>query len=486
MNDNDNDNDNEKERSRDQLLNEIAERKRVEEALQDSEEKYRILVENSRQGIMVLQDGRLQFANPRVVQHSGYSLTELMSRPFLELVHPEDRVMVAERYEKRLKGEATPEVYEFRFIDKQNQVQWVEVNSVRITWNGRPATLSFLSDINERKRTEQTLRESESKYRSLVNQSLHGIVISQGVPPRFVFANPAMAEILGYSREELMSLPAEKTRDLVHPDDLVVFFQRYQERLEGGNPPPSYVVRAVRKDGTVRWTEMVSNRIEYNGEPAVQAVFQDITERKKAEVDRIQNYENLTRVMNQTINALVRTLGKRDPYTSTHQQRVTRLACAIAKEMGQPSDQIECIRVAGTLHDIGKIYVPAEILSKPTSLTKAEFEIIKTHAQGGSEILQEIDFPWPIAKIISQHHEKMDGSGYPSGLKGEDILLEARILTVADVVEAMSSHRPYRPALGIEAALDDITKNKRILYDPAVVDACLNLFRDRGYIFDQI
>jgi len=175
----------------------------------------------------------------------------------------------------------------------------------------------------------------------------------------------------------------------------------------------------------------------------------------------------------------------RDPYTSGHQRRVADLARTIALEMRLSETQVDSIRIAGVLHDIGKMTVPAEILSKPGRLNEFEFNIIKQHPEVGNHILKDIDFPWPIAKIVLQHHEKMNGSGYPSGTKGEEILIEARILAVADVVEAMSSHRPYRPALGIEKALEEITKNKGILFDTDVVDACVALFQEHRYSFKE-
>jgi putative nucleotidyltransferase with HDIG domain len=177
------------------------------------------------------------------------------------------------------------------------------------------------------------------------------------------------------------------------------------------------------------------------------------------------------------------TVEMRDPYTAGHQRRVSKLACAIAREIGLPGAQIEGIRMAGEIHDIGKIYVPAEILSKPGKLTDIEFTIIKTHAQVGYDILKNIEFPWPIADIVVQHHERLNGSGYPAGLKGGAILPEANIIIVADVVEAMSSHRPYRPAHGIDTALAEIVQNKGVLYDAAVVDHCVRLFKEKRFSF---
>jgi putative nucleotidyltransferase with HDIG domain len=195
-------------------------------------------------------------------------------------------------------------------------------------------------------------------------------------------------------------------------------------------------------------------------------------------------FDKLQRTLDETVYALALTTEKRDPYTAGHQQRVAQLSCAIAKEIGMPEDQIEGTRVAGVLHDIGKISVPAEILSKPGRITEIEFSIIKTHAQVGYDILKTIEFPWPVAQIMLQHHERMDGSGYPAGLTGKDILQEARILNVADPVEAMTSHRPYRPALGVEKALEEISNKKGVSYDMEVVGACLKLFQEKMFKFD--
>jgi len=193
---------------------------------------------------------------------------------------------------------------------------------------------------------------------------------------------------------------------------------------------------------------------------------------------------SLRKAMDGIIRAMGLTVESRDPYTSGHQQRVAVLSAAIAGEMGLLQDQIDGIRLAGMIHDLGKITIPAGILSKPTRLTDIEFALIKTHPQVGYDILKEIEFPWPIAQIVHQHHEKMDGSGYPQGLAGEVILLESRIICVADVVEAMASHRPYRPAIGLDKALEEIADNAGRLYDPGAVQACLSLFREKGFSFE--
>ncbi len=228
-----------------------------------------------------------------------------------------------------------------------------------------------------------------------------------------------------------------------------------------------------------KWSEDTIASMRVVGEIIANAIG-----RKRAYEELKRSYEKVKKSMISTVNAMSKVIELRDPYTAGHQQRVAKLAYAIAKEMGLPEDRIIGIQLAALIHDIGKMYIPAEILTKPGKLTDIEFEMIKAHPELGYNALKMIDFPWPIAEIIRQHHERLDGSGYPRGLKRDEILLEARIIGVADVVEAMASHRPYRPALGVDAALEEITKNKGKLYDPVVVDICVKLFREKGFNFD--
>ncbi len=209
----------------------------------------------------------------------------------------------------------------------------------------------------------------------------------------------------------------------------------------------------------------------------------DITDSVRAESDLRNSLEKLQRILAGTVSALASTVETRDPYTSGHQRGVASLASAIAQEMGFTPEAVEGMRVTGFLHDIGKIAIPAEILSKPGKINAMEFNLIKGHAQVGHDILKAIEFPWPVAQAVLQHHERLDGSGYPLGIKDGDIIPEARILMVADVVEAMASHRPYRPALGIDEALEEIARNKGTLYDPGVVEACVRIFTEKGYKF---
>ena len=207
----------------------------------------------------------------------------------------------------------------------------------------------------------------------------------------------------------------------------------------------------------------------------------EIDNGKRMQLELQHSFENLKKVMNSTVKAITTTIEKRDPYTSGHQQRVADLSRAIAREIGLAEDDVEGIYIAAAIHDIGKISLPAEILSKPVPLSDIEVSLIQAHSQTGYDILQGIEFPWPIAEIVLQHHERLDGSGYPKGLAGDDILLPARIIGVADVVETMASHRPYRPSMGLDKALDEITQNKGALYEPAVVEACLKIFNQNEF-----
>ena len=209
----------------------------------------------------------------------------------------------------------------------------------------------------------------------------------------------------------------------------------------------------------------------------------EIKSRIRMQKELQKSFENLKKVMNGTIHAIALTVEKRDPYTSGHQQRVASLARLISQEIGLGAEQIEAVHTAAAIHDIGKISLPAEILSKPGKLNDLEVSLIQAHSQAGYDILKEIEFPWPIADIVLQHHERIDGSGYPRGIRGENILLEARIVGVADVVETMASHRPYRPSVGIDKALEEIAENKGKLYDPRVVDACLTILTEKGFVF---
>jgi len=228
------------------------------------------------------------------------------------------------------------------------------------------------------------------------------------------------------------------------------------------------------------WDYIIKEHVRRLGPAVVNALEkkQTLITKHRAEDEREAAYKALAKAFTDVITAMSTIVEMRDPYTSGHQTKVADLSASIAGKLKLPEANIKYLRIAALIHDIGKLYIPADILSKPGKLSDIEWQLIKTHAQGSYDILKGIEFPWPIAQIALQHHERLDGSGYPRGLDGDHILLEAKILAVADVVEAMSSHRPYRAALGIEKALEEISQNRGVLYDPNVVDACLKLYSE--------
>jgi len=384
----------------------------------------------------------------------------------------------------RLHGKKVPARYEFKGIKKDGSIIYLEVDSAPIK-EGKMAvgTRSYLWDITGRKKTEATLYESEERFRSIVEHSHEGILLIDE-NYKIIYANDELSRMSDYSHDEIIG---KDFRDFLDEESRPLVADRYLRRQRGEKVSPRYEFSIIRKDGVKRRVEISSDVIK-DASGKIRTVVQllDITERKKAKEINHEMMKNLRKALNGTINVIALTVEARDPFTAGHQRRVADLARTIATEMGLPKDSIEAIRSAAIIHDLGKIHVPADILNKPTKLNEIEFNFIKAHPQVGYEILKDIELPWPVAEIIYQHHERWDGSGYPRGLSGQDILLEARILGVADVVEAMASHRPYRPPVGIKKALEELIENRGKLYDPEVVDACLRVFKKKKYEFKKI
>lgn len=301
----------------------------------------------------------------------------------------------------------------------------------------------------------QELRESEAAFTTIMGETDDAILMLSE-DRRILFANGPAREIIGNTQTYELPLP-------VTADGQTIKWFSFAS--------PS---------GETRHIEIRACPITWLKKKVLLVLIKDITSLKRAAEEQRSLLSRLLRALETTAEALAGAVEMRDPYTSGHQKRVATLACAIHEEMGLSREAINGVRIAGMLHDLGKLQVPTEILVKPTRLTDLEFRILQQHARAGYDILKNVDFPWPIAMAVLQHHERLDGSGYPDGLKGNEIIIEARILGVADVVEAMASHRPYRPALGIEAALDEIQKKAGVLYDPDVVQACVAVFSKLG------
>jgi len=334
---------------------------------------------------------------------------------------------------------------------------------------------------------ERKLHENERKLATMLS-SIGDAVVCTTDQGAIQFFNPTAECLTGWLASDILGKPFSTsipildagTRDpLLDPVEIL--------RSKCIKLPFAGSGILLDRHGAERPVDLTAACIQgQNGEVfGLALVFRDVSERRKTEEALKQSVRNLRKTLEETVKALAMTAEKRDPYTAGHQQRVAKLASAIAEKLGLPADRIDGLRVASLLHDIGKIYIPAEILSKPARLTDMEMGLMKTHSEVGYDILKSVSFPWPVAEMVLQHHERIDGSGYPGGLEAEDILLEARILMVADVVEAMSSHRPYRAALGQEKALDEITKFKGRRYDAAIVEVCLELFSSAGFNFES-
>ena len=346
---------------------------------------------------------------------------------------------------------------------------------------GMAGIVCIIKDITERKLAEGNVKNAKDELQMILD-SVPAMIFYKDTEGRIIRVNKAMADtfqlpikdIIGKTPEELF--PKEQAENMRKDDKEVVI----------SGKPKRDIIQPYNTLGGTRWsiTDMIPYKDKKGKVTGVVSMSKDITVQRRSEEELQQSYQQLKKNMDAAIDTMSSIIEAKDPYTAGHQKRVCQLATRIAQEMTLPEDKVEGIRIASLIHDIGKIGAPAEILSKPTKLSDIEFSLIKNHSQIGYDILKFIDFSYPVANIVLQHHEKINASGYPGGLKGDEILLEAKIICVADVVEAMSSHRPYRPSLGIDAALEEITQNRGILYDQKIVDVCLKLFKEKEFKFE--
>jgi PAS domain S-box-containing protein len=469
------------------IARDITERILIEEKLRNEEERFRALAEQSSDIIILANgEGAVTYEN-QAVGVLGYSVEERSGANAFELVHPDDLKLVTDIFHILFSDPKAPiQKIEVRLRHKNGSWRIFEaIGSNLLRNNTVEAAMINLRDITERKKTENFIRESEEKYRLLADHMKDQVWLMD-LDLKWKYISPSLEKLLGYTLDELKRLRLEEIIVETSLQTAIDFFtvQLRKAVASSSNHLQHLLEIECRcKDGRHLWLESSFSFIrDINDKPvSILGEGRDITERKQAEAKLQQTLESLKRAVGTTIQVLVAALESRDPYTAGHQNQTTNLACAIAREMGMPEDKIEGILMAGSIHDIGKLAIPAEILTKPTKLSNIEFSLIKEHSQSGFDMLKDIESPWPLAQIVYQHHERLNGSGYPRNLKGDEILLEARIMAVADVVDAMGSHRPYRASLGIEAALEEIEQNRGILYDTDVVDACLRLFREKGY-----
>ncbi len=435
-------------------------------------------------------DWSTQYVNRAGLAFAGLSQDAGRDWNWLSLVHPHEarQALVARRQSKqanipfdleyrlqRTDGEYVR--HALRFVPKFDKRGKIE------------AWICTATNVDDRKQLEVNLRRArrdhedsslhtaEDQFKNLADQSITGMYIIQ--KGRLSYINSRFAEIFGYpSPAEIIGRDA---RQFVAAKDRDLLAKHLQQASEGKAKGTDCCFTGLRKDGTTTEVGVHGTAASYRRQPAVVGLLQDISEKKRAEDAIRRHIEQLEDAFMRTIEVAMTLSEMRDPYTTGHEKRVADIAVAIGTELGFDAHRLKGLHVAGQLHDIGKISIPVEILAKPTRLTPAEYELIKCHARSSYDVLKIVDFPWPVALVALQHHERLDGSGYPQGLRGDEILIEARIIAVADVVEAMSSHRPYRPGKGIERALAEVESRRGELYDATVVDACLKLFREKGY-----
>ncbi|HPL63478.1 MAG TPA: PAS domain S-box protein [Syntrophales bacterium] len=439
-------------------------------------------------GILVVnREGRIQFANRRAEQvlelsrkglnGGGYAkpawkMTDGAGNRLPENELPFYRVMSQQAA-----------VYDIR-----HAVEWPDGRRVFLSVNAAPLLehpgeireiVMTFEDITRQIAFDDALQESEARFRAIFDTAQDAIFMKDQ-SLRYIMVNPGTEKLLGRPAADVIG---KKMMDILGEDTARTIESIEKRVLNGEIVKQEY---PLCMNGSVKVFEAIKTPIR-NGSNRVVGicgVSRDITDARKWRRELEESYDKLRKTMKGTIQAMERTMEMRDPYTAGHQQRVAGLACAMAHKMDLGRDQIEGIYLASVIHDIGKIYIPAEILNKPCKLNEIEFVIVRTHPQVGYDILKSVDFPWPIARIIYQHHERLDGSGYPEGITGSEILIEAKILAVADIVESMASHRPYRPAMGIDKAAEEILARRGHLYDPDAVDACRKLILEDNFRFD--
>ena len=449
--------------------------------LEASEARYRSYVESSPIGVFVSDcEGAYIHVNHEASAITGYTEAELLDMNLLDL-YPLERREWAEESFRRLREVGLASV-EGPFVRKDGTEGFWEFRAVPLP-DG--TFLGLAQDLSEREVARQEAERSQARYKKLFETIIEGFAIHEAIfdaegnlaDYRFLEVNPAFSMLTGLSAEAVLGRTAREVLGKLE----VTWLRTYQKVLSEG--------KALRFRGYSadlgRWFEVLGFPLQGN---CFGAAFTDVTEeQQKGEALDCSNrelkrhIEELEMAWEQTIRVLADLTEIRDPYTTGHQRRVAELAGAIGRVMGLEEGVLNETVRAALVHDIGKIQVPSDFLSKPGKLNPREFEIIKRHPQTAADLLKGIDLPWPLWEIVLQHHERMDGSGYPQGLEGDQILLQARIIAVADVVEAMASHRPYRPSLGIDAALEEIERFSGTKFDPKVVEACLRLFREKGY-----
>ncbi len=466
------------------VLSDITHQKQINEDIRKSEEKFRGITERSFDIIITVdQEEICTYVSPSVERVLGYKPEEIIGKHF-QVLFPENMIKKVERvYNTLIQGKEIEEV-NFEVLRKDRRKAIIEVNGSPIIKDDKIVGVQIHSrDITLRKLEEEMIEKEKNKLQKYID--IAGIILKiVDKDGKVSLINNRGCEVLEYTKEEILG---KNWIDNFVPERLKNKMNDILTKLKS-NQTVAYeyfehpILTKSGEEKIISWSNTIlkDERDEFQG---ILSSGEDVTIKSRVERELQENYQKLQQIMEDTVYTMAKVVEKKDPYSAGHQKRVSQIATAIAKEMKLPKNKIEGLRVASLVHDIGKIGMPIEILSKPSGLTELGYDLMTEHPMTGYNILKEIDFPWPVAEIVLQHHEKINGSGYPNGLKGDNILIEARILCVADVIEAMSSYRAYRSSHTIKEVLKELNRNKGTLYDPMVVDACKELFKYKGAKF---
>ena len=441
-----------------------------------SEERFDLMIKHLNDMIAIVDArGVERYVSGSVEKITGYPAEDFIGRSGFDFLHPEDVPRIAAALQELLSRPGDTMRVEYRHRHKDGH--WLHLESLATNCLEDPSIQGILMnirDVTERRRYEDALRVSEAKFREIVENAVEGIF--QATPEgQFISVNPALASMIGYdSPEAMIKDVANVGKQLyVNPEERI----RYKKILEEQDTIKGFEIQHYKKDKSKIWVSINARAVkdETGKLRYYEGTIEDITTRKLAEEELQNTLEKLRKSLAGTIQVVSMTVETRDPYTAGHQRRVANLARTIAQEMGLSNDTVDNIRMAGVIHDIGKISIPAELLAKPTKLTNIEFSLIKVHPQTGFDILKDVGLPYPVAEIVFQHHERLDGSGYPQGLKGEDIPLECRILSIADAYDAMTSDRPYRQAMPHEKAVAELKECAGSQFDPYLVPSFVEI-----------
>ncbi len=436
---------------------------------------YRTLIDNARDIILLMDaSGRIVEANEAAVLAYGYGVDEIREMNIRDLRAAEALTGVDVNW--ALSARPGGVLFETIHRRKDGSTFPVEVSGRAVDIEGKLYRQGFVRDITERRRAEVERNSAEAKFQALVEQSMVGVFMSNG--QTIAYANPRGEAIFGYARGELSGM---SMRALCSDEDRHTVLREIGRVMRRETASWRVEFKGLRKGGDTVMISAMGTLAVVDGNQALIGVLQDVTEPLRAAQQVKEYVVRLENAMRGTVEVVSRIVDMRDLSTPGHERRVSEIAAAIAAEMGLDENVQRGLHVAGAVHDIGKITIPVDILAKPGPLSPAELRLVKEHSEQGYRVLAGVEFPWPVAEVARQHHERVDGSGYPRGLQGDAILLEARILAVADVIEAMASSRPYRSALGIDSALEEIERGRGTAYDANVADAGLRLFREKGF-----